>query len=98
MVRYLKDLTLNSIPQVHVSKEYPINYGPLNFTDIGKIFLVGVKGIFVIRAVRNSCMKVISLPSVTFNRQSKVFGIRTEVLMDSGLSRNPWSLDSCMES
>ncbi len=41
-------------------------------------------------------MNVIPLSSVTFNRQSKAFGIRAEVLMDSGLSKNPWSSDSCM--
>ena len=41
---------------------------------------------------------VIPLPSITFNCQSKEFGIGTEVLMDRGLSINPWSSDSCMLS
>ena len=43
VVQYLKDLTLNSIPQDHVTNEYPINYNPLYFTGIGKIFLGRVK-------------------------------------------------------
>jgi len=37
MVRYLKDLALYSIPPIHVSDKYPINYSPLNFAGNGKM-------------------------------------------------------------
>ena len=44
--------------------------------DNGKISLVGVKRIFEFRVVQNSWMNVIPLPSVTFNCQSKAFGMK----------------------
>ena len=61
-----------------------IQFGASRFLrDIGKLFLGGVKGVLGLQAIQNSYMNVIPLPSVTFNRQSKLFAIRTEVLMDS---------------
>ena len=59
--------------------------------DLGKTFTVRVKRNFGFRAIQNSCINVIPLPSVTFNRQMKAFEIRTEVWIDSGMSRKPRS-------
>ena len=36
VVRYLKDLSRYSITSIHVTKKYPNNCSPLNFTTFGK--------------------------------------------------------------
>jgi len=44
----LEDLAKNSNPQIHVSKKYPINYNPLNFTASGKKYVMTEIYVFTI--------------------------------------------------
>jgi len=48
VVLCLEDLAKNSNPQIHVSKKYPINYNPLNFTASGKKYVMTEIYVFTI--------------------------------------------------